>query len=174
MLSAHSAIRFASNTVLSTIVLVTFVWPANAETLPTRKSGLWEQQTTMDQGEGPREHRLTICIDDTMEKKTAAASVDHHKQNCSKYEIEADDGATRVIADCVFNERPVSSVTQMSGDFTKTFKIEIETKTTLEDKGRSRIMTRTIEQVGKYLGDDCGDLKPGEAMGSNGDRIMVQ
>ncbi len=147
---------------------------SSAETLPTRKGGLWEQNTTMDQGEGPREHTMTLCIDESMEKLTVFASIKHHKDNCTKYEIKNSDGTTVVDSDCVLNDRPVTSTTKMTGDFQSGFQIEIETRTTLSDNGRSRVMTRHISQMGKYLGADCGDLKPGEAKGSNGDRIMVQ
>jgi hypothetical protein len=33
---------------------------------------------------------------------------------------------------------------------------------------------RTITQDGTYLGESCGDLRAGEAMGSDGHKIMVQ
>ena len=33
---------------------------------------------------------------------------------------------------------------------------------------------QVIEQQGKYLGESCGDLKAGEAMGTDGTRVMVQ
>jgi Protein of unknown function (DUF3617) len=147
---------------------------AMAGELPTRKGGLWQQKTTMDQGDGPRDHTLTICIDEKMERQTAAASVKHHKDNCSKYEIKVVDGTTNVEAECVFNKRPLSSSTQMSGDFATTFNIKIENRTTLSDRGQTRIMKRTIEQAGSYLNEDCGELKPGEAMGSNGEKVLVQ
>jgi len=29
-------------------------------------------------------------------------------------------------------------------------------------------------QNGKYLGGDCGDLKPGEAMAADGTKVLVQ
>ena len=135
---------------------------------------MWEQKTTMDQGEGPRDHAMTMCVDDAMEKQTVFASIKQHKENCSKYVIEVSGGTTVVDSDCVLNDRPVTSTTKMTGDFQSGFQIEIETRTTLSDNGRSRVMTRHISQTGKYLGADCGDLKPGEAKGSNGDRIMVQ
>ncbi|MEQ8824292.1 MAG: DUF3617 family protein [Filomicrobium sp.] len=163
---------FSAAAALCTVGLTAL--PASADSLPTRKSGLWEQKTVMNQGDGPRDHTMTLCIDDAMEKSTAEKSVKQHKESCTKYEIKKSDGKTEVVSDCVFNDRPVSSNTTMSGDFEKSFKIQIETKTTLTDKGRSRVMTRTIDQKGTYLGADCGDLKPGEAKGSNGDRIMVQ
>ena len=85
---------------------------ATAAELPTRKGGLWEQKTTMDQGDGPRDHTLTICIDEKMERQTAAASIKQHQDSCTKYEIKSRDGTTSVEAECVFNQRPVSSNTR--------------------------------------------------------------
>lgn len=169
--SAASPIAVCLVVAIAQTILVT---EAKAGEIPTRKGGLWEQKTTMDQGNGPQDHTLTICIDDGMEKQTAAASLKQHKENCAKYEIKSTDGKTEVQAECVFNKRPVKSTTKMTGDFESNFNIKIESRTTLEDGGQSRILTRKINQIGKYLGDDCGELKPGEAMGSNGDKIMVQ
>jgi hypothetical protein len=63
----------------------------------------------------------------------------------------------------------------MSGDFNSAFQIRIESTTTdPEQKDRSVVIKRTITQEGKYLGDKCGDLKPGEAQGTDGSRILVQ
>ena len=38
----------------------------------------------------------------------------------------------------------------------------------------ARSVKRTITQDGKYMGESCGDLKAGEAMGSDGHKILVQ
>jgi hypothetical protein len=62
----------------------------------------------------------------------------------------------------------------MSGDFETAFKVTINSTTSGEQDGQSVTVKRTIVQDGKYLGESCGDLKAGEAMGSDGKKIMVQ
>ena len=170
-----SQLRAWITAVVFSMFISGIVYTANAEdTLPTRKSGLWQQKTTMDQGDGPQGHTLTICIEKSMEERTARASILSHQQNCSQYDISRTNGKTSVISECVFNGRKVSSTTTMSGDFQKSFNIEIVTRTTLKDRGQTRVAKRKIDQKGTFLTSDCGDLKPGEAKGENGERIMVQ
>jgi hypothetical protein len=142
--------------------------------LPLRKAGRWELKTVMDEGFGPREQVLTMCIDADMERTTAASSDASHKQSCSKYEVKRSGDATTVDALCVFEGRTVESVTEMRGDFKTAFKVTIKSTTSGSEQGRSVSVKRTITQDGKFLGESCGDLKAGEAMGSDGHRIMVQ
>lgn len=142
--------------------------------LPLRKAGRWEMKTVMDEGFGPREQALTMCIDAKMERNTAAASDASHKQSCEKYEVRKSGGTTTVDARCMFEGRKVESVTEMSGDFETGFKITILSTTSGTERGQSISVKRTITQTGKYLGTSCGDLQAGEAMGSDGHKIMVQ
>jgi hypothetical protein len=146
-----------------------------AVTLPERKAGLWELKTVMDEGNGPRDQTMKLCIDAQMEKNTVSASIVDHKANCTTYDVKATGGNTTVDSDCLYNGRKVMSTTNMSGDFTSAFEIKIESTTTEpEQKAQSVVIKRTITQVGKYVGDSCGALKSGEAEAADGSRILVQ
>jgi Protein of unknown function (DUF3617) len=161
--------------VLSGIVLWTIPVLAEGDTmLPMRKAGLWELKTVMDEGLGPRDQTLTICVDADMEKNTVRASYIEHKRACSKYDIDRDETVTRVDATCKFSNRHVESKTEMSGDFQSALLVKIKSTTSGKERGQSVSVKRTITQTGKYLGQSCGDLSPGEAKGSDGSRIMVQ
>lgn len=146
-----------------------------APTLPERKAGLWELKTIMDEGNGPHDQTMKLCVDGQMEKNTVSASVLEHKANCTTYDIKAAGGNTTVDSDCLYNGRKVMSTTNMSGDFKSAFEIKIESTTTdPEQKAQSVVVKRTITQVGKYVADSCGNLKPGEAEAADGTRILVQ
>lgn len=142
--------------------------------LPERKAGLWELATTMDEGLGPRDNKVTLCIDADMERNTVQASVVEHRQQCSKYDIRREGEATVVDMSCQFASRHVVSRTEMTGDFQSAMLVKIESTTSGEHKGQSVAVKRTITQAGKYLGENCGDLIGGEAMGSDGVKVMVQ
>lgn len=130
----------------------------------------------MDDGSGRRDQKLKICIDDTMERTTVASSIAEHKANCKSYEIEKAEGVTTVDAECEFNKANVRSHTVMSGDFQMAFKVRIESSTwrSGDDAGQTRIVKRTIEQTGTYAGPSCGELQPGEAAGTDGQKVLVQ
>lgn len=160
--------------------LVSFAAGATAATaepasLPMRKAGLWELKTSMDEGNGPREQIMKMCISEDMERNTVAASISEHKERCTTYDIKPGEGATTVEADCVFSTRKVVSTTTMTGDFKTAFEVKIESTTSDPTaKQQSIVVKRTILQNGKYLSDSCGELKPGEAEAANGQRMMVQ
>ena len=162
----------------SALVLILVAAPGlgaqDAAELPMRKAGRWEMKTVMDEGFGPREQMITMCIDNDMERAMAASSKADHAEKCSKYEVKKAGGATTVTSLCKFHGRTVDSATEMSGDFETAFKVTINSTTSGEQDGKPVSVKRTIVQDGKYLGESCGDLKAGEAMGSDGKKIMVQ
>jgi hypothetical protein len=131
-------------------------------------------KTVMDEGNGPKEQVLTMCVDAEMEKNASAASRNDHKENCKKYEVGKSGDNIVIDAECVFNERNVTSHTEMSGDFAKSFQVKIDSTTSGSSGGQSVSVKRTITQTGTYKGEGCGDLKAGEARGSDGKKVLVQ
>ena len=109
-----------------------------------------------------------------MERNTALASNADHKSQCSKYELKKDGDKVVIDATCKMNGRDVQSRTEMSGDFQNAFDVKISSTTSGIQDLHSISIARVIEQQGKYLGESCGDLKAGEAMGTDGTKLMVQ
>lgn len=163
---------------VSAILGLAPVFPAQAEdaTLPMRKAGIWELKTSMDEGRGPREQSMKMCIDAQMEANTVNASLAEHRKNCEKYEIKKDGGKTVVDMTCSYNGRHVESLTEMEGDFAKSFKVKISSTTsdTRESTQQTISIKRIILQDGIYLGENCGELQPGEAQAPDGTKVLVQ
>lgn len=148
---------------------------AAQDSLPTRAPGKWQLTTSMDEGKGAKEQVMTICIDEAMEKTTVQASLREHQANCSKYDIKKQNEKTVVDAVCRYGNADVESQTEMEGDFEGSFTVKINSTTVRPSRdGQSRPIRRTIHQSGKFLGKECGDLKPGQAMGSDGEKVFVQ
>ncbi len=147
---------------------------ASDSPLPLRKAGKWEQKTVMEEGGQKQEQTLTICIDAGMERNTALASDADHKSQCSKYEVKRDGDEVVIDATCKVNGRDVDSRTEMSGDFQSTFDVKISSTTSGIQESQTVSINRLIEQRGKYLSESCGELKAGEAMGTDGTKVMVQ
>jgi hypothetical protein len=142
--------------------------------LPERKAGLWELKTTMDEGLGPKNQTMKICIDADMERTTVQSSNEEHAQQCSSYEVKKEGEATIVDMSCQFASRHVKSRTEMTGDFQSTLNVKIESTTSGDHNGQSVSVKRTITQTGTYLGASCGDLVGGEAVGPDGTKVLVQ
>lgn len=142
--------------------------------LPERKAGLWELHTVMDEGLGPKDQTLTLCVDADMEHNTVTASGVEHTKQCTTYEIKREGDKTVVDMSCQYASRHVKSRTEMTGDFQSALSVKIESTTSGEHNGQTVAVKRTITQTGKYLGESCGDLSGGEAKGPDGTKVMVQ
>lgn len=151
------------------------VLAADTIELPQRQPGKWHLKTEMDEGRGPITQNLTMCITAEMEKNTASASVSEHQSNCSRYDVKKDGDAIVVDAECAYAVDKVTSHTEMSGDFKTSFSVKVSSTTiTTPPEGRPLTRERKINQTGEHLGEDCGDIKPGEAVTEDGNRVMVQ
>lgn len=155
-------------------VLVGGALAGDAPRLPERRAGLWELKTTMDEGLGPKDQTMKICIDADMERTTVQASNEEHAQQCSSYEVKREGDATIVDMSCKFASRFVKSRTEMTGDFQSSLNVKIESTTSGDHNGQSVSVKRTITQIGTYLGQSCGDLVGGEAIGPDGTKVLVQ
>lgn len=144
--------------------------------LPQRKAGLWELSTIMDDGSGRRDQVLTMCVDAEMERNTVRSSAAEHRANCESYDVKRSGDSIVVEAECSMSKANVNSRTEMRGDFHTSFKVHIESSTwrPAESGEQTRVVKRTIDQTGRYVSTSCGDLKGGEAMGTDGNRILVQ
>jgi hypothetical protein len=162
--------------IVAVITVICVLFPAHAATLdvPLRKAGRWELKTVMDEGLGPRDQTITMCIDAEMERNTFEASRSEHNESCSKYEVKKADGKIVIDAVCRMNDRNIESMTEMSGDFQKSFSVKIESTTSGMNGSQSVSVKRKITQDGTFLGESCGDLKGGEAIGPDGLKVMVQ
>lgn len=167
----------ASGAILAAAGVIVFALPGIAGDngrLPERKAGLWELHTVMDEGLGPKDQTMKLCIDADMERTTVTASHDEHAKQCTKYELKREGDKTVVDMSCQFASRHVSSRTEMTGDFQSALNVKIESSTSGEQDGKTVVVKRTITQTGKYLGESCGDLVGGEAMAPDGTKVLVQ
>jgi hypothetical protein len=170
-------IKFTATSALAVLVLIGSPPATRAGDdieLPVRKAGQWEMKTIMDEGNGPKEQLLTMCVDAEMEKNASAVSRTEHKESCKKYEVSELGDKIVVEAQCTFNGRDVVSRTEMSGDFAKTFQVKIDSTTSGSNGSQTVTVKRTITQTGTYQGESCGDLKAGEARGSDGKKVLMQ
>ena len=146
--------------------------------LPLRKAGLWDVHTQTDEGAGARNQDLKMCIGEEMERAAVRTSGAENRANCARYEIKKTADATTVDAACTYDDRKVSTRTELRGDFTTAFQVKIESTTSgnapRAQGGHPVNVRRTIVQEGKYLGESCGDLQAGEAKTSDGRTVTVQ
>lgn len=146
--------------------------------LPLRKAGLWDVKTESDEGAGPRQQRLTMCIGEELERSSVISSGIENRANCSQYAVKKLAGSTIVDATCAYDQRQVTNHTELSGDFETSFAVKVVSTTAgkapRSQGGQPINVHRTILQEGKYLGESCGDLNAGEAKTADGAKVTVQ
>ena len=123
------------------------------------------------------QERAVLRLDGRLDREGSeqlSASMEEHNKQCSKHDVTKQGDRTVVEMSCQFASRHVVSHTEMSGDFNNAFEVKIESTTSGEQNEQTVSVKRTITQKGKYLGESCGDLVGGEAMGADGSRILVQ
>lgn len=146
--------------------------------LPLRKAGLWDVNTQTDEGHGKRDQKLTMCIGEEAERNTVRTSSAENRANCPKYVVSKSSAGTIVDALCFYDDRKVTTHTELSGDFTTEFQVKVESSVSgnapRTQGGAPVDVKRTILQSGKYLGESCGELSAGEAKTANGVKVVVQ
>ena len=146
--------------------------------LPLRKAGLWELQTRTDEGRGPNEQHLTMCVGEEMERQTVSASRAENRSNCEKYEVNKTAGAMTVDATCTVDMRTTTTHTELTGDFQTTFSVKVQSRTSgfgpRAQGGQPVNVERKVLQNGKYLNESCGDLQAGEARAADGRTVVVR
>jgi hypothetical protein len=162
----------------ATVYGTTLTTAEEALDLPLRKAGLWEVRTQTDEGNGMRNQALTMCIGDAMERTAVRTSGAANRANCSMYDVKKTSDGTTVDALCTYDDRKVTSRTELHGDFTSVFKVKVESTTSgnapKAQGGHPVNVHRVIRQEGKYLGESCGDLKAGEGKTPTGNTVTVQ
>jgi hypothetical protein len=146
--------------------------------LPLRKAGLWDVVTQTDEGRGAREQQLTMCISEEAERNTVRTSSAENRANCKKYVVSKSPAGTTVDALCFYDDRKVTTHTELSGDFSTQFEVKVDSAVSgnapRAQGGQPVDVRRKIVQSGKYLGESCGDLKAGEAKTTEGVTVLVQ
>jgi hypothetical protein len=146
--------------------------------LPLRKAGLWAVHTETDEGKGMRSQDLSMCIGEAMERTAVQRSGAENRANCPKYDVKKTSEGTTVDAQCTYDDRKVTSRTELQGDFTTVFKVKVESTTSgnapRAQGGQPVNVHRIIRQEGKYVGESCGDLQAGEAKTASGATVTVQ
>lgn len=172
--------RLAATALLAIAVLMATDLRAaeDASDLPLRKAGLWELRTQTDEGRGPRNQQLTMCVGEEMERKTVSASRAENRSTCEKYEVKKSAEATTVDATCTVDMRQITTHTELAGDFQTAFSVTVESRTSgfapRAQGGQPVNVERKIVQNGKYLGESCGDLQAGEARAADGRTVIVR
>jgi hypothetical protein len=157
------AARFGATSMLVLICAM----PARADELPSRKPGLWEVMSSVENRNGPP---LIIqqCIDAATDRMMASIAGPYSPEACSKHGVGNSSNAITIDSFCTVAGKTATAHATVAGSFDSAYTMVVSSQSegTPNDK-----ITMTI--VAKWLGPCTVDQKPGDMIMGNGMKFNI-
>ena len=141
------------------------VVPVAADSLPTRKAGMWAISMSSPQGV------LKQCVDAATDKQMQDVSfslVGKMGGKCGAQTFEKREKSYVGLLECQLAGSTLTTKSTFTGDFNTSYSAEVTTSSEPPFLGQK---STTVKIAGKYLGPCTKDLKPGDVILPNGDKI---
>ena len=144
--------------------------PAQADTLPSRKAGLWESKTTTDDGTMSAKQ----CIDAQTDQlaKNAVSGPGGANDACSKQIVTKTATGYETETACKFGQMSTEGKGVITGDFDSVIRMEMTT-TVAGIPGQEKPLTRKSTIENRWLGPCEEGQKPGDIIMSDGKVIRT-
>jgi hypothetical protein len=153
----HSRRLIEGLRVLCRLVSLTLVAPlALAQEMPARKAGLWQLSMTVS---GAPAQNIRHCIDEKTDKQMQQLGQGMDRNACSRNEWRQDGDRYIGESECRFGPSTTTTKTVFQGDFSKSYKGEIEGRIDPPMGGMSQTRT-TI--TARWVGACPAGWKPGD------------
>ncbi len=138
--------------------------PAAAADAASRKPGLWEVRTSIDD----RGRAVTVqqCIDASTDQMLQSSAGPFSAPVCSSREVKKSDVGMTIDTQCTFNGKPASAHAVVSGSFDSAYTM------TVTAEGVDLPATKmTIDA--KWLGACAAGQQPGDVIMANGVKVNI-
>ena len=152
------------------LALAMATWPALAQDFPKLKPGLWEMERTAERG-AQHPNRMTMCLDDTVQKEMFDMGAGAMKGMCSKHEFKmsGNRGTGDFICDFGGSRMHSKSTMQMTGN--TGYRTEIHT--TYDPPFMGQRETNTVLSA-RHVGACKPGQRPGDMILPNGQTLNVR
>jgi hypothetical protein len=153
--------------VLSSTLLLVYAVPALSAELPSRKPGLWEVRTSIENVDAPV-RVIRQCIDAATDQMLQSIAGPFNPASCPERNVQSSANSTTIDFKCTVDGKPATAHSLITGSLDSAYTMVVTSKS---DKSAGGSMTMTME--GKWLGACAADQKPGDIVLSNGVKINV-
>jgi Protein of unknown function (DUF3617) len=141
--------------------------PALAAELPSRKAGLWEVKTSIENRSGPG---ITIqqCIDASTDQMMQSSAGPLAQAACSRRDVQKSGNTVTIDSTCTFAGKTATSHAVITGSFDSAYTMTVTSQSDALPGGK---MTMTM--TAKWLGPCAADQKPGDMILGNGVKMNI-
>jgi hypothetical protein len=141
--------------------------PAAAAELPSRKPGLWEVKTSIENSNTPA-RTLQQCIDAATDQMMQSSAGPYAASACSKRDVHRSAGQITIDSACTVGGKTATAHSVITGSFDSAYTMTV-TSQSEGAPGGSMSMT----MAAKWLGPCTADQKPGDMIMGNGMKINL-
>ncbi len=151
----------------TSILVVTCAVPALADELPSRKPGLWQVTTSIENRNDPPVV-IQQCIDATTDQMMQSSAGPYSQQVCPKRSVQRSANSMTIDSACMIAGKPATAHAVITGSFDSAYSMTVTSQS--EDPPGSK-MTMTI--AAERLGPCEADQKPGDVIMANGRKANI-
>jgi Protein of unknown function (DUF3617) len=133
----------------------------------SRKPGLWEVKTSIENSSGPP-RVVQQCIDAATDQLSQSIAGPFSAAVCPERKVQRSADAVTIDSACSIAGKPASAHAVMTGSFDSAYTMKVTAEGELLPGGK---MTMTME--GKWLGACAADQRPGDIIMGNGVKINI-
>ncbi len=149
------------------LMILAVAMPGLAAELPSRKPGLWEVRTSIENRNGPG---VTIqqCIDASTDQMMQSSAGPLAQAACSRRDVAKSGDTVTIDSTCTLAGKTATSHAVITGSFDSAYTMTVNSQTDALPGGK---MTMTV--VAKWLGPCAADQKPGDMIMGNGVKMNI-
>jgi len=152
---------------MTSILLLICSAPAPATELPSRKPGLWQVKTHIENSNVPA-REVQQCIDAATDQMTQSSAGPFAAAACPERAVQRSENSTVIDSSCTVGGKPATAHADVTGSFDSAYTMTVTAQSKNFPDGK---MIMTME--GKWLGPCAADQKPGDIIMGNGVKINI-
>jgi hypothetical protein len=151
----------------TSILVLIDTMPAPAADSPSRKPGLWQVKTSIENSNAPA-RVIRQCIDATTDQMMQSSAGPFAQAACPEREVQRSANSITIDSKCTVGGKTATAHSVVTGSFDSAYTMTVTSQS--EDiPGGKMIMTMEA----KWLGPCTADQKPGDIVMGNGMKINI-
>ncbi len=151
----------------TSLLVMAAAMPAPAAELPSRKAGLWEVKTSIENRNGPGV-TMQQCIDASTDQMMQSSAGPLAQAACSRRDVQKSGNTATIDSACTFAGKTATSHAVITGSFDSAYTMTVNSQTDALPGGK---MTMTM--AAKGLGPCAADQQPGDMIMGNGVKMNI-